>query len=519
MSLAIDVMREQQEKLRSLLSSHLPNTEVWAYGSRIRWTSRLESDLDMVVFTTPAQAGDVARLREAFEESDLPFRVDLSVWDDVPESFRKQIQREHIVLIEANAIQSTWRVPQAGENLDVENEWRVSTWGKEITLEYGKALRGHDTSAGPFRVFGSNGPIGWTDKVLVTGPGVILGRKGAYRGVEYSPKPFFVIDTAYYVVPKIEHSMRWLYYAIKYYKLGEINDGSPIPSTTRAAVYPRELTIPPPSEQRAIAHILGTLDDKIELNRRMNETLEAMARAIFKNWFVDFGPVRAKSQGAPPYLARGLWDLFPDAFDEQGEPAGWRRGILTDIADSPRRAASPSEFAEDTPYIGLEHMPRRSIALAQWDRAGKVTSNKSAFKKGEFLFGKLRPYFHKVGFAPLDGICSTDIVVVIPRAPEWGVFTLACLFSDRFVDYTDQASTGTKMPRTSWKTMGQYSICIPSTRVVHAFQTLLQPAMDRISANIHETRTLATLRDTLLPKLVSGELRIKDAETFLDRLL
>jgi hypothetical protein len=116
-------------------------------------------------------------------------------------------------------------------------KWRASTWGDEITLEYGKALRGYDTTSGKYRVFGSNGPIGWTAIPLAQGPGVILGRKGAYRGIEFSREPFFVIDTAYYVVPKTELDMRWLYYAIKYHKLGEIDDSSPIPSTTRSAVY------------------------------------------------------------------------------------------------------------------------------------------------------------------------------------------------------------------------------------------------------------------------------------------
>ena len=176
-------------------------------------------------------------------------------------------------------------------------EWRSSTWGEEISLEYGKALRGYDAVTGAYRVFGSNGPIGWTTEALTPGPGVILGRKGAYRGVQYSADPFYVIDTAYYVSPKTELDMRWLYYAIQHYKLGEIDDGSPIPSTTRAAVYVRGLEVPPPSEQRAIAHILGALDDKIELNRRMNATLEAMARALFKSWFVDFDPVRAEVGG------------------------------------------------------------------------------------------------------------------------------------------------------------------------------------------------------------------------------
>ena len=129
----------------------------------------------------------------------------------------------------------------------------------------------------------------------------------------------------------------------------------------------------------------------------MNETLEAMARAIFKDWFVDFGPTRAKAEGRTPYLAPEIWELFPEALDDEDKPVGWKPGSLGDVAASPRRGVSPADVSEDTPYIGLEHMPRQSIALTEWEGAGKVTSNKSVFKKGELLFGKLRPYFHKVG--------------------------------------------------------------------------------------------------------------------------
>lgn len=272
------------------------------------------------------------------------------------------------------------------------------------------------------------------------------------------------------------------------------------------------MKVPPAHVQSAIGGMLLALDDKIELNRRMNETLEAMARALFKDWFVDFGPTRAKAEGRAPYLAPEIWDLFPDALDDEDKPVGWTLGTLADVAESPRRGISPADVTEDTPYIGLEHMPRRSIALSGWEGAGKVTSNKSIFKKGEFLFGKLRPYFHKVGFAPLDGICSTDIVVVVPRAPEWGAFTISCLSSDEFVNYTDQTSTGTKMPRTTWKTMGQYKACLPSEQVVRCFQRMAQPLLDRVSTNIHEARTLAQTRDLLLPKLMSGEIRLRDAE-------
>ena len=160
------------------------------------------------------------------------------------------------------------------------NEWRQSTWGDEVTLEYGKALRDYSDTVGSVRVFGTNGPIGWTDTALAPGPGVVLGRKGAYRGVHYSPEPFFVIDTAYYVVPKAELEMRWLYYAIIHHELGLIDDGSPIPSTTRAAVYHRALVVPSPAEQRSIAGVLGALDDKIEQNRKTAQALEQLVRAI-----------------------------------------------------------------------------------------------------------------------------------------------------------------------------------------------------------------------------------------------
>ncbi len=281
---------------------------------------------------------------------------------------------------------------------------------------------------------------------------------------------------------------------------------------------------PPLAEQRAIAHILGTLDDKIELNRRMSETLEQMARALFKSWFVDFEPVRAKMEGrwrrgeSLPGLPAHLYDLFPDRLvdSELGEiPEGWKVGTLGDVADHPRRSVRPDQIGSQTPYIALEHMPRRRIALWNWSMGDGLESNKFEFRKGEILFGKLRPYFHKVGVAPVDGVCSTDIVVVAPRFPHWFAFVLGLVSSNEFVEYTHAGSTGTKMPRTSWAEMARYPIVLPPQSVARALTERVQPAVNRIIAGIHESRTLAALRDTLLPKLISGELRVKDGERFL----
>ena len=399
------------------------------------------------------------------------------------------------------------------------SEWRQSTWGDEISLEYGKGIRGYKDAHGSYRVYGSNGPVGWTSSPLAPGPGVILGRKGVYRGVEYSKEPFFVIDTAYYVKPKSELDMRWIYYAIKHHRLGEIDDGSPIPSTTRSAVYLRELQVPPLHIQHGIADILGKLDDKIELNRRMNRTLEKMAAAIFKSWFIDFDPVHAKAEGRDPNLPTEIADFFPDSFEEselEAIPKGWTPGMLADVAENPRRTVKPSDVSPTTPYIGLQHMPRRCIALDAWGRADEVGSGKSQFKEGEILFGKLRPYFHKVGIAPVDGVCSTDILVVIPKSPEWHSYVLSMVSSKAFVDYTDSHSAGTKMPRTNWKDMGRYPLALPPDHLAKAFQNHVAALHQRIGLAIRQNRRLAGLRDTLLPKLVSGELKVVDTEAVLE---
>jgi type I restriction enzyme, S subunit len=283
--------------------------------------------------------------------------------------------------------------------------------------------------------------------------------------------------------------------------------------------YDFRLRIPDIGSQRAIADILGTLDDKIELNRQMNETLEAIAQAIFKSWFVDFDPVRAKMEGRQPAgMDAETAKLFSDCF-QAGVlpiPSGWRQGALGEIAESPRRAIAPENVDPDTPYIGLEHMPRRSIALGDWDRASEVISGKSQFFCGEILFGKLRPYFHKVGVASVDGVCSTDILVMRPKESEWFGFVLGHASSVELINWVDAASTGTKMPRTNWADISRFEVAIPPQDVAEAFNRLAKPMVTQILSNIAESRTLAAIRDALLPKLLSGEVRVGEAGRVLE---
>lgn len=275
----------------------------------------------------------------------------------------------------------------------------------------------------------------------------------------------------------------------------------------------------PTRTRKVIVDTLEALDDKIELNRRMNGTLEKTAAAIFKSWFIDFDPVHAKVGGRGLNLPAEIAALFPDTFEDCDLgpiPEGWTPGKLADIADNPRRTVKLSNVPPTTPYMGLQHMPRRCIALDAWGRADEVGSGKSQFKEGEILFGKLRPYFHKVGIAPVDGVCSTDILVVVPKSREWHSYALSLMSSKVFVDYTDSHSGGTKMPRTNWKDMGRYPLALPPEPLARAFQDHVAAFHERIGIAVRQIRRLAGLRDTLLPKLLSGEIELPEAEAIVE---
>jgi type I restriction enzyme S subunit len=265
-----------------------------------------------------------------------------------------------------------------------------------------------------------------------------------------------------------------------------------------------KVVVPPLSEQKTVARILSVLDSKIELNQQMNKTLEAIGKAIFKHWFIDF---EFPNEEGKPYKSSGGEMVYNQELGKE-IPKGWRPGHLGDVAGNPRRGIQPEIVDRGTPYIGLEHMPRRSIALSDWGVVEEAVSNKFQFYSGDILFGKLRPYFHKVGVAPVDGVCSTDILVIVPKSRELFGLVLGHVSSTEFVNYVDAASTGTRMPRTNWGDMALYEILIPTDSLARAFNDTILPLLNRIKANILQSRTLTTIRDSLLPKLMSGKIRV-----------
>lgn len=403
------------------------------------------------------------------------------------------------------------------------SEWRNSTWGEEVTLEYGKALRDYSQTDGAIRVFGTNGPIGWTDIPLAPGPGVILGRKGAYRGVHYSSSPFFVIDTAYYVVPKTELDMRWLYYAIIYHQLGQIDDGSPIPSTTRAAVYPRGINVPLPDEQRAIADVLGALDDKIEQNRLTAQKLERLARAIFQAWFVDFEPVRAKAAGATafPSMPQPVFDALPDRFEDSeigSVPEGWSVKSIDDVV-TVKGGGTPStknsEFWDGGGYCWATPKDMSRLAhpmLLNTERritdAGANSISSGILPVGTVLMSSRAP----VGYLAIAGVptaINQGFIAMICDGPLPSTYVLNWAFAS--LDAIKARASGTTFPEISKKNFRPLPVVVPTPDVIEAYRQAADPLFDLLKACVKESEQLATVRDYLLPKLLRGDVRLEVA--------
>lgn len=251
-----------------------------------------------------------------------------------------------------------------------------------------------------------------------------------------------------------------------------------------------EVAVPSMVDQRKIVAILSALDDLVDINRRRISLLEQMAKLIYREWFVRFR--------YPGHEDDKVVDL----------PSGWTSRRLGEIATAVTDSVDPTAIDDLTPAVGLEHIPRRSLTLIEWGKAGELTSRKTCFLSGDVLFGKIRPYFHKVCVAPVDGICSTDAIVLRPANDELRGLVAMTAFSDEFVGHAVTTSNGTKMPRADWNVLREWPVPVPPAELLGSFNDTTQTALKLCSALAAQARKLETLRELLLPKLVTGTIDV-----------
>ena len=548
---AIDITVKQRKIVTDLLERHLPDTAAWIYGSRVKWTARPQSDLDMVVFATPEQNGRVSDLREAFEESNLPFRVDLFVWDAVPEQFRKQIKSEHVVLVESGA-------------RDLVGEWPTDRFGRLLTEPVRNGIYKRKEFHGRGAKIVNMGELfahprlravpmkrlelseSENDRFLITAGDLLFARRslvaegaGKCCAVLNVDEPTTFESSIIRARPDPTRAdYLYLYYffnsALGLYHLDTIRRQVAVAGITGSDLTNLDIPVPPLPEQRAIAHILGALDDKIELNRRMNETLEAMARALFKSWFVDFEPVRAKMAGRDTGLPQDLADLFPDRMveSELGKiPEGWEVKTFSECVEVVRGLSYKGSglSSDGVPMHNLNSIYEgggyKHDGLKGYDGEHK---SQHVVRAGDLIVANTEQGHDRllIGYAAIvptsfvnETLFSHHIYRVRPKDCMALTSNYLCqLLNTRVMhEIVSGFANGTTVNMLPVDALQTPQLIVPAKPILAAFNDLAEAAHRRHEEMIDESRTLAALRDALLPNLISGELRVRGAKRFIAR--
>ena len=518
----LDLPARYREQLEALLREHVPGVEVWAYGSRVAGESHEGSDLDLVLRSPTLEPLGVEYLDliEALERSNIPILVQVHDWARLPEGFHREIERDYVVVQEAadRKAESRWHKVALGKLVRNFDSRRVPLSSRE------RAAR-----TGSYPYYGATGVMDYVNDYLFEGLHVLVAEDGSVETpggkpfVQLVDGQFWVNNHAHVLQGSSDEETRYLYYALSTVPVRPYMSGSVQAKLSQSNL--NQIPVPYPSEEsqrRAIAHVLGTLDDRIELNRRMNETLEAMARALFKSWFVDFDPVRTKMEGhwrrgeSLPGLPAEHYDLFPDRLvsSELGDiPEGWEvkaLGAFGNIVTGKTPSTKRTEYyGEDVPFLRIPDMHGKMYALK--------TELMLSIQGAESQSRKTLP----PGSVSVSCIATPGLVVLNHRDTHTNQQINSIIPHDQSVsrylywtcsqlssDIATGGLGGSVFGNMNKSTFSALLAIHPEWTVILAFDTLVAPIHTAILANEKQAQALAAQRDALLPRLVSGEVGV-----------
>lgn len=353
--------------------------------------------------------------------------------------------------------------------------WTETTLGNLITFQRGFDLPAKNRIPGDVPVLAAGEKTFSHNEAKVAGPGFVIGRSTNLGVPRWSDTDFWPLNTTLFAKDFKGNNPRWLFYLFKTLDLSGFDSGTAQGSLNRNYISAFKVSAPDRDRQDRIVDVLGSLDDKIAANNRVVSISNELVRARYSAL-----PVSACS--------------------------------LRDIADLVRSSTPPHGFDPQKRLVGLEHFDSESLWLARSSTPDVATSAKNEFHAGDTLFGKLRPYFHKVAIAPFEGYCSTDVLVLRAKEQRLGPLVAAAANSDAVVQHAVNSSNGTRMPRAKWGDIETCQVPDPGDRRTAEFiriaDTLIQDATARLEANA----TLANTRDELLPLLMNGKISVREAE-------
>ena len=401
------------------------------------------------------------------------------------------------------------------------SEWERCTLDKLVLLQRGYDLSTSKRGKGNIPVAGSNGIVGFHDKSKGVVPGVTIGRSGSIGNTQFFDSEYFPLNTTLYVTDFLGNYPKFVYYFFKRFDFSAFDSGSVQPSLNRNFLYTAIIDKPDLVDQKAIAHILGTLDEKIELNKKNNETLEGIAKALFKSWFIDFDPIRVKIEGLPTGFSDTFSDLFPSSFidSELGEiPKNWEVKSLDEIATFLNGIALqkyPSEDnASNLPIIKIAQL--RKGNTNESDKCSKHIEEKYIIRDGDILFSWSGSLLVDVWTGGLGALNQHLFKVTSDIYKKWFILSWTKYHLEEFQRIAK--SKATTMGHIQRKHLSEAKTIIPPKDLMEKMNNIFEPLLERqINARL-ESKFLSQIRNAILPKLISGELKILDAEKMIEEL-
>jgi len=408
------------------------------------------------------------------------------------------------------------------------SEWREVKLGDVCEFHYGKSLPATKRKKGNIPVYGSAGIIGYHNEALINSKGIIIGRKGTIGKVYKSYKPFFPIDTVFYVLPDDKkYNFEYMFYLLVSLNLDKLNEDSAVPGLNRNNAYNQQIKLPPLPIQKKIADILSVIDEKIETLQNINSTLEEMAKAIFKSWFVDFDIVKAKASGKSDSeiakefgISKDIVKLFPSEFEtsEIGKiPKGWEVKSIKEIGKVITGKTPPTKnkenFGNKYPFIKIPDMKNvyTFITETYLSEIGKNLMNNKKLPPNSICVSCIAT----VGLVTLtsENISFTNQQInsiICNEGISYYFIYLYMLALKNHIENLGRGGTATlNVNKTSFE---QIKIKLPINILLDKFHSLIEPNFQVILNNLYHIQTLQELRDTLLPKLINGKIEVDELD-------
>ncbi|OVY40905.1 restriction endonuclease subunit S [Klebsiella quasipneumoniae subsp. quasipneumoniae] len=368
------------------------------------------------------------------------------------------------------------------------SQWIKTKLGEIVILNYGKALKAQDRNAGSIPVYSSGGLTGWHNKALINEQGIIIGRKGTVGKAYLTYGPFWCIDTAYYILPNpSKYDFVFLFYLLKTLGLEELNEDSAVPGLNRYTAYSQEILLPSLPEQKAIASVLSSLDDKIDLLHRQNKTLESMAETLFRQWFIEDAQIHWTEKKLSSFGS-----------------------IICGKTPSKKNSLY---FGNDVPFLKIPDMHGKVFVFKSTDNlsfAGEHSQSKKTIPPGSICVSCI---------ATVGLVCITDVSMqtnqqinsIIPNK-EYYKYFLYLLMKSMGDELNNLASGGTATLNLNTGDFSNITFLSPSENELKIFHQSISSLFDKLKFNSKQINIIENLRDTLLPKLMSGEVQVQYVE-------